>query len=196
MQLPGWLNELDTQALLAINGAHDPVLDFIFYWAAYKFTWIPFYIWILYVIYRNYGKQTWKFLPVIAAMITMSDQLSTLLKNTTERFRPCHEPAIQHLVHLVNGECGGSFGFVSSHAANSTALAVFVMMLLPKGYIALRAEMIAFVLINIYSRIYLGAHYPLDILCGAFLGFVIGLVCSTFMRNFVTIPKQVAAAHE
>ena len=55
MQLPGWLNELDTQALLAINGAHDPVLDFIFYWAAYKFTWIPFYIWILYVIYRNAG---------------------------------------------------------------------------------------------------------------------------------------------
>lgn len=196
MQLPGWLNELDTQALLAINGAHDPVLDFIFYWAAYKFTWIPFYIWLLYVLYRNYGKQTWKFLPVIAAMIALSDQLSTLLKNTTERFRPCHEPAIQQFVHLVNGECGGSYGFVSSHAANSTALALFIIMMLPKGYKVMRIELVAFVLINIYSRIYLGAHYPLDVLFGAFLGFVIGLVASTFMRNLVTIPQQVAAGHE
>lgn len=195
MQLPGWLNQLDTQALIAINGAHHPVLDFLFYWAAYKFTWIPFYAWILYLLYRSYGRQTWKFLPVIAVMITLSDQLSTLLKNTTGRLRPCHEPAIRELVHLVNGQCGGSFGFVSSHAANCTALAVFVLLLLPKGHTAFRAALTAFVLINIYSRVYLGAHYPLDVAVGAFLGFLLGLVCSTFMRNLVTLPTNTASGH-
>lgn len=69
-------------------------------------------------------------------------------------------------------------------------------MMLPKGYTALRVEMVAFVLINIYSRIYLAAHYPLDVLFGAFLGFTIELVSSTFMRNLVTVPQQVASGHE
>lgn len=196
MQLPGWLNELDTQVFLAINGAHDPVLDFIFFWGTNKFTWIPFYVWILYVLYRNYRKQTLKFLPVILVMITLTDQLSTLLKNTTERLRPCHEPALEGLVHLVQNKCGGQFGFVSSHAANTVALAFFIIMMLPKGYKNLRLELIAFALINIYSRVYLGAHYPLDVLFGAFLGFVIGLVCTTFMRNLVSVPQQVAPGHE
>lgn len=196
MQLPGWLNELDTQAFLAINGAHDPILDFIFFWGANKFTWIPFYIWLLYVLYRNYGKLTLKFFPVILVMITLTDQLSTLMKNTTERLRPCHEPALDGLVHLVNNKCGGQFGFVSSHAANTVALAFFIIMMLPRGYKNLRLELIAFALINIYSRVYLGAHYPLDVLCGAFLGYLIGLICITFMRNLVNIPSTVAKSHE
>jgi undecaprenyl-diphosphatase len=148
------------------------------------------------VLYRNYGKLTLKFFPVILVMITLTDQLSTLMKNTTERLRPCHEPALDGLVHLVNNKCGGQFGFVSSHAANTVALAFFIIMMLPRGYKNLRLELIAFALINIYSRVYLGAHYPLDVLCGAFLGYLIGLICITFMRNLVNIPSTVAKGHE
>jgi undecaprenyl-diphosphatase len=196
MQMPGWLLELDTSALLAINGANDPVLDILFYYISQKWTWIPFYIWILYVLYRNYGRRVLWFLPFIALMITGSDQISTLLKETTERFRPCHEPSIQHLVHLVNNKCGGTYGFVSSHAANSMALAVFIILMLPKGYRDLRIEMIAFALLNGYSRIYLGAHYPLDVAGGFIVGFIMALLTATLLRSVIKIPEKAAQGHE
>lgn len=196
MQMPLWLHELDTSAMLAINGANDPMLDILFYYISQKWTWIPFYIWILYVLYRNYGRQVLWFLPFIALMITGSDQVSTLLKEATERFRPCHEPAIQHLVHLVKNKCGGSFGFVSSHAANSMALAAFIILMLPKGYRNLQMEMIAFALLNGYSRIYLGAHYPLDVLGGFVVGFIMALLTTTLLRSFVQVPEKAATGHE
>lgn len=196
MVLPHWLLELDTKLVLAINGAHDPLLDFIFYWASNKWTWIPFYAWILYILYKNYGKKVIYFLPVIAAMTAATDQLSTLLKNTTLRFRPCHEPAIQDLIHLVNNACGGKYGFVSSHAANTMALAVFISLVLPVKYKNLRLELLAFVFINGYSRMYMGAHYPLDILCGWTLGFIIALLFSSLMKIIVTSTDQLKSEHE
>ena len=194
--MPEWLREIDTRILLAINGAHDPILDFILYWASNKWTWIPFYVWLLYVLYRNYSKKVLWFLPLIVLMIAGSDQLSTLIKNATERLRPCHEPGIYGMVHLVNNACGGQYGFVSSHAANSMALAVFIFLLLPRGYKDLRLELVAFVLINGYSRIYLGAHYPLDIVCGWILGFILGLIFSSLMKYLVKVPDKVATGHE
>lgn len=196
MVLPTWLHELDTKLLLAINGAHDPLLDFVFFWASNKWIWIPFYIWILYILYRNYGKKVIYFLPVIAGMAAASDQLSTLLKNTTLRFRPCHEPMLKDVIHLVNDACGGKYGFVSSHASNTMALAVFICLVLPSGYKYLRLELIAFVLINAYSRMYLGAHYPLDILCGWVLGFILALLFSSLMKNIIQTPNKIPLDHE
>lgn len=196
MVLPAWLHELDTKLELAINGAHDPLLDFVFFWASNKWTWIPFYVWILFILYRNYGKKVIYFLPMIAGMTVASDQLSTLLKNTTLRFRPCHEPMLKDLIHLVNDACGGKYGFVSSHAANTMALAVFICLVLPSGYKYLRLELIAFVLINAYSRMYLGAHYPLDILCGWVLGFILALLFSSLMKNIIQTPKKIPVEHE
>ena len=196
MVLPAWLHELDTKLELAINGSHDPLLDFIFYWASYKWTWIPFYAWLLYILYRNYGKKIVYFLPIIAAMTATTDQLSTLLKNTTLRFRPCHEPALQDLIHLVNNACGGKYGFVSSHAANTMALAVFVCLVLPSKYKNLRYGLLAFVLINGYSRMYLGAHYPLDIGCGWILGFIIALLFSSLMKIILNLTDQIKSRHE
>ena len=196
MVLPTWLLELDTKLVLAINGAHDPILDVIFYWASNKWTWVPFYAWILFILYRNYGKKIIYFLPLIAAMTATTDQLSSLLKNTTLRFRPCHEPAIQDLIHLVNNACGGKYGFVSSHAANTMALAVFISLVLPSKYKKLRLALFAFVLINGYSRMYLGAHYPLDILCGWILGFIIALLFSSLMKIIVNSTDQLKSEHE
>lgn len=188
--MPGWLLELDTRAMLAINGTNDPFLDIIFYWVSQKWTWIPFYLWILYLLYRSYGRKVWWCLPCIALMITGSDQISTLLKEATERLRPCHEPTLRHLVHLVHQKCGGSFGFVSSHAANSMALAVFVILILPRGHRDVSIEMIAFALLNGYSRIYLGAHYPIDVLGGFTVGLVMALLCTTLLRPILNTKLQ------
>ena len=129
-------------------------------------------------------------------MTATTDQLSTLLKNTTLRFRPCHEPALQDLIHLVNNACGGKYGFVSSHAANTMELAVFIGLVLPSKYKNLRIALLVFVLINGYSRMYLGAHYPLDILCGWILGFIIALLFSSLMKIIVNSKDPLKSEHE
>ncbi len=188
MQLPVWIQTLDTRIFLAINGAHDPVLDFIMFWVSEKYTWIPFYAWLLFVLYRHYSVKSLYFLPFVAGLIAASDRLSTLLKNTTGRIRPCHDPSLAELVHLVNNKCGGQFGFVSSHAANTMALAIFLILVLPKPKRKVRLELLAFILLNGYSRIYLGAHYPLDILCGWLLGFILAVIMFTVTRQIIKQP--------
>jgi len=196
MEIPAGLLDLDTKLELAINGAHDPVLDMFFFWASSKWIWIPFYAWFLFVLYRNYGKRTIAFLPIIALMITASDQISTLLKNTTQRFRPCHDPVIGDIIHRVNNACGGQYGFVSSHAANTMAIAVFIGLIIPKGYKSLRLALILFVLINGYSRMYLGAHYPLDVFCGWMLGFILAILFSSLMKHVFKTPLIITQGHE
>lgn len=196
MLLPDWIKQIDTQVFLAINGAHDTVVDFIMFWVSEKITWIPFYVWLLYVLYRNYGKKTLYFLPFVAGLISASDGISTLLKNTTQRLRPCHEPALKELVHLINNKCGGEFGFVSAHSANTMALAVFLMLVLPAGYKNLRLEVLAFALINGYSRIYMGSHYPLDVLCGWTLGAILAIIFSSVIRFFIKVPSEIPKGHE
>lgn len=194
--MSGILHQLDQTVFLAINGTHDRIVDFIMYYVSEKWLWIPFYIWLLYVLYRNYTKKVLWFLPVIALVITLSDQTCNLVKNIVQRPRPCHAAELQGIVHLVYDKCGGAWGFISSHAANSMALAVFVWMMLPKGYTDLRRELIAYVLLIAYSRIYLGAHYPADILGGWITGAVLGYTAATILRRKIIVPSFKATGHE
>lgn len=112
----------------------------------------------------------------------VSDQVSVqLFKNVFERLRPCHNPDINTMIHIT-GKCGAKFGFVSSHAANSFALAVFVGLLLKRHYPFIVTGMLFWAAVVSYSRIYVGVHYPGDILGGALLGSVIALLIYSLMR--------------
>ena len=98
----------------------------------------------------------------------------------------CHEPTIQNVVHLVNEYCGGQFGFFSSHASNSMSLAVFVAMMLPKTKTTIRYQLIAFVVLIGYSRVYLGAHYPGDVISGWIFGAFFGWITATLLKKKIT----------
>lgn len=115
--------------------------------------------------------------PFIALVIVFSDQISVqLFKEAFMRLRPCHNPNIADLVHTINGECGGNYGFVSSHASNTFALALFVGLIFKKHFSFLLYAMLVWSALVSYSRIYVGVHYPADIVCGAILGSTIAFL--------------------
>ena len=169
-----FLKSIDTQVLLFVNGHNSPFWDSVMWQISGKYLWLPLYLGLLaYIIYK-YQKQSWIILISIALVILMSDQIAShLIKNLAERLRPTHNLAIKDLIHVVNGYTGGKYGFVSSHASNTFGLAIFLTLLFKKkwfGYcIMLWAAIVSF------SRIYLGVHYPGDILGGAIVGLFSGI---------------------
>src|SRR5262245_468889 len=120
------LKALDEKLLLAMNGSHTPALDWFFFWMSEKWIWIPLYAWLLLLYYRSFPGKILHVILAAALLIALSDQVASgVLKNLVHRLRPCHVPGLAEKIHLVNGYCGGTYGFVSSHAANSFALATF-----------------------------------------------------------------------
>ena len=166
-----------------INGLHSSLADFIMFWISNKLIWIPFYCWLLYLIIKAYKKESFFIIILAIILICITDQVSTnVFKVFFHRLRPCH--ALGDLVHLVNGYCGGPYGFISSHAANSFGIAVFIIYLLRKKYKYIIFIMLFWAVIISYSRIYLGAHYPADVTCGAVFGSFIGWIVSKIHLKF------------
>lgn len=166
------LIELDKQLLLFFNGYHTPFLDNFFWIFTSIKIWIPIALLIIAVIIKTKGKDAiWILLFLIMALI-LSDQISTLIKNLIERPRPTREISLDGLVQTVNGYLAGRYGFISSHASNSFAFALFTTLLF--RHKAYTITIFIWAIINSYSRIYLGVHYPADIIGGIFLGLSLG----------------------
>jgi undecaprenyl-diphosphatase len=170
------LQSLDRTAFFFFNGLHSPWLDPVMYFLSKTGASLPVYALLLYLIIKTFGKQSWIVLLGVALTILLSDQITSgLMKPFFERLRPTHDPALDGLVHTVNGYRGGKFGFASSHAANTFGLAVLLGLLLRNhyrhiGWLFLWAALVSF------TRIYLGVHYPGDILVGALVGLTCGYV--------------------
>ena len=134
--------------------------------------WIPLYLVFLYLIIRQYKWKTLMVLVLAAVMILVSDQLANLFKDTFQRLRPSHEPGL--MVHLVNAYKGGEYGFYSSHASNAFSIAVFLIVLAGKRYKWVWIIALPWAMLMSYTRIYLGVHFPGDILAGIMMGSLIG----------------------
>ncbi|MCX6237375.1 MAG: phosphatase PAP2 family protein [Bacteroidia bacterium] len=172
MEFLNLLKSWDKDLFLFLNGIHSPLWDYSMTLFTLTPIWILFYGTILFIIGKKYGKKSLFIFVSVILLILFADQFSNLLKHTVQRLRPSNDPAFSQLVHVFFRK-GGLYGFVSAHAANTFAIATFTSLLFRNrrytAFILPWAMMIA------YTRVYLGVHYPGDILGGALLGVGVGI---------------------
>lgn len=181
------LKNWDQELFLALNGAHNGFWDFVMWWASDKFIWIPVYLLFLYLLWKHHGRKIWIILFFASLLVFLSDQVSVhFFKNVFQRLRPSHEPALEGMVHIVNNYRGGQYGFYSSHASNVFAVAVFVISLLPKRPVTILL-IIGWALLIAYSRIYLGVHYPGDVLAGALAGSILAYFLAPMAKKAMSV---------
>jgi undecaprenyl-diphosphatase len=149
-----------------------------------KIFWGPLYVWFLWLLYKQFPKQYWTLLLTILVMIIASDQLCNLSKDSFMRLRPTNEEHLQGLIHTVNGYTGGMYGFYSGHASNSFAVAVFMIASVSKGRKYIIPAALVYAILTSYSRIYLGVHYPGDVITGMIAGSLLGL-CFAFTHKLL-----------
>lgn len=165
----------DEELFLYLNNLGSPKFDAFWLFITNEYYWIPTYFFIFLVILEKYG---WKKVLLIglsvALMISLTDSLSSLVKNWIQRPRPCRNPELEGVFRLVIEKCRGSYCFFSAHAANSFSLATYLTFLFKKEYKYSSFLLFSWAILVSYSRIYVGVHFPLDVLSGAFIGVLIG----------------------
>lgn len=173
-----FLIDIDTRVFMFLHGPHTLWLDYFMSTFSGRFEWIALYVVIAYAIFKTFGRSLGiAYLLAIAAAITLTDQTcASLIRPMVERMRPSN-PAnpLSEMVTVVNNYRGGAFGFPSCHAANTFALATFVAMMFRRRRVGW--SMFAWAILTCYSRVYLGVHYPGDLLSGAIVGSLFGLLC-------------------
>jgi len=178
------LRHIDKALFHIIN--HDlanPVLDVLCPWFREKLMWIPLYLLIAFLLFRKYGNRILWLGLLTVVTILISDQTSNIFKHLVHRLRPCNNPELADTIHHVV-DCGVGFSFVSAHAANHFAIATFISFLMGGNkkwqvFLYLWASVIAF------SQVYVGVHYPIDVLAGAIVGIVAGFITGNIAKRFV-----------
>ncbi len=177
---------IDKKILIFLNGFHTPVLDPVMLLITKTFFWIPLYLFLIFLLFKNFRSEAWYILIGVAITIALSDQITSgLMKPFFARLRPSQDPSMQTLLHFVDGYRGGLYGFASSHAANTMGIAFFIWLTMRPVYRWIGLIFI-WAIVMTYTRIYLGVHYPGDIIVGAMIGLLcgwIGFRTSEYLRN-------------
>ena len=192
LDISQWLVEGDSSILLAVNGMHSSYFDTFMWLCSRKFEWIPFYLSILYVLFRNFNWRVVLYsLVAMGVILLLTDAVSShFIRPVVARLRPSNlENPISEMIHIVDNHRGGRYGFPSSHASNSWGLVFFVGLLLRRR--VLTTFLAYWALLLCYSRLYLGVHYPGDLLAGMLLGAVVAsLVYYVFWRMTKVEPPS------
>mgnify|MGYP002795198586 CR=1 FL=1 len=166
----------DEEIFLWLNSFHADWLDGLMFQLSQTFVWIPFYLILFYFIYKVDSKRSWWVFGGVALTILIADQVTSgLMKPFFERLRPCHDVRWNGAIHNY-GRCGGLYGFASSHAANTFGLAVFLNLKM-RGKLRFLPWLFLWAAVISYTRVYLGVHYPMDVIVGALVGAAAAVLC-------------------
>ena len=181
----------DKSIFLFLNNLGSTPFDQLWIMISATWIWVPLYVIFLYLLFKTFKLRSLIFILIFIALgVTVSDQLAGIFKTGILRLRPCHDPTLKGLMRAV--KCGGQFGFYSSHAANTFFIATFMSLLLYKKFKFLPYFLFVWAIVVSYSRIYLGVHFPLDILMGSLMGFFTGGFFATLALK--VIHKQYNSA--
>lgn len=173
--------DLDKSVFVFLNNLGSEPFDAIWLLITKQINWIPFFLLLAYILYKKVNQKQFLYtLVFIALMITFSDQTINLIKNNVQRLRPCNDEELTGLIRIVKDS--DTFSYFSGHAANSTAAMMFLFLILRQHY---KYSYLIFLypLIFAYSRIYLGLHFPLDIISGYIFGSLVGILFYSIYRK-------------
>jgi undecaprenyl-diphosphatase len=182
-----FFEEIDQQIVIAVNGWHTPFLDEVMWWISARITWVPLYLFLLYLAFRSFDRITFfKYIVLIIASVVITDLISVhLFKNVFMRYRPSHHLIISEQLHYYQIKPnewykGGTYGFVSSHAANFFAIITATLLAHEGKFPYLKWILLTIGIIICLSRIYLGVHYLSDVIAGGLLGTLISFLLFKF----------------
>ena len=176
-----YLKDIDAEALLAVNGLHDLFQDAFWWMVSAKWSSLLLVLSLLWILLHKNRRHALLVVAMLAVAVLVADQVSSgLIKHLVERLRPTHDPSLENAVYVINGYRGGLYGFVSSHAANFFAIATLVSFIMRHRLVAI--ALYGWALVQCYSRMYLGVHYPGDILGGIVVGLLAGWLVWCLMR--------------
>ena len=184
------LVNFDTELFVYLNSLGSETWDGFWMFYTTKFNWIPFYALLLFLMFKKLDLKVFLYtLIVIALMVAFTDQITNLFKKVlVMRLRPCYNTEINDIIRLVKSSCGGKYGYFSGHSSNSMAVAIFMGMMLKSKFKLMPVILIIWAVAMGYSRIYVGVHYPLDVLSGMLFGAFSGYL---FYKIFLTIQEKI-----
>lgn len=185
--LPQWLVNIDKSLFYRVNGVwYNGFFDTVLPYIREPFFWAPFYLFMILFVLINFKLRGWMWLAFILLTVTISDYTSSsIIKEYFFRLRPCRDPEVAHSIRFIVSYCPISSSFISSHAVNHFALATFIFVTFKKAisrkwvFIFLWAAAVA------YAQVYVGVHYPVDVICGTLYGILIGYITSSLFNRLI-----------